>query len=956
MPTGNEPWPTWDHVSRGLDPVQVDHAFPHLVAGDALHHPWPHLRRDVPHTWYIDERHPTMGVLNRDEATLLHHLARRVSGGKVLEIGAWLGWSTCHLALAGVTVDVVDPAHDDPAFRTEVETALTQCGVMDRVRLHGGRSPETVEALATAGRRWDLVFIDGDHVAPGPIRDALACVPFLSPDGAVVFHDLASPDVAEGLRALQGLGFRVLVYQTAQLMGVAWRGDFAPVIHHPDPAVAWQLPVHLLDLPRSPEGAPAPAWPELPDPTTSPTRRGRICIVSNELVGPFKNGGIGTATTGLAETLADAGHQVSVLYTGAIWTPDVDLQLWRSRYRELGIDFHALTVDDLATLTGPVRDRGFAVPWLVHRWLAEREFDVVHVNDCCGDGSLALAARSLGLAHRRTPFVTTLHSPSEWVIELNETVPASLLFAAFSAGERLTTATTDIVLSPSHYLLDWATTQAFDLPERTFVQQYAIPSDRLRDDPAGEPAARIPGGPVREIVFFGRLEERKGLRTFCNALDLVADELARRQVTVTFLGRPHRCADMDALDYLALRGEAWRFPVRTLTELGQPEAIDHLHRAGTIAVMPSPADNSPCTVYEAILHEIPFLAASTGGIPEIVHPDDRAAVLFGTTHGELGEALLRALDEGGRVARLAIDQDVVRARLLALHDELLADPGPERLTPEPVRYAAAVIDHADGADLDATLESLRPCAWVQEVIVLDRTGLVEEAEHRAVIDLVRDDLHRLTHALLGLEHREVMLLHSGARADPQALARLLGAQQAARCDGLQPAAVVDTTVVPPIGSSPAFTLVEGASFTGALVARRDRLVDLATAAPPVAAAPFLGLADRLLADAVVLPHPEVVVTLPALQGRELAPPAAGRLRTYAAAGPLATYYALSSVAGGEGAAIGHRREVALTLVDAGLGPAVRIAARGLREARRVRARIATTRTGALARRARRRLR
>ncbi|MEA2415473.1 MAG: hypothetical protein QOI58_2130 [Thermoanaerobaculia bacterium] len=219
-----------------------------MQPGDSLHHPWKYLRRDVPHLWYADDRFPLMGFLNRDEATLLHNIGLQFAGKRALEIGSWLGWSTAHLALAGVTVDVIDPAHDDPSFRAIVEQSMQCCGVLDRVRLKNGRSPESIAAL---GGKWSLFFIDGDHESPAPVRDALACLPFANDDCAFVFHDLASPAVAAGLRVLEEKGFHVVVYQTAQIMAMAWRGDVTPIAHVPDPDVAWQVPAHLAGLPIS---------------------------------------------------------------------------------------------------------------------------------------------------------------------------------------------------------------------------------------------------------------------------------------------------------------------------------------------------------------------------------------------------------------------------------------------------------------------------------------------------------------------------------------------------------------------------------------------------------------------------------------------------------------------------------------------------------------------------------
>jgi hypothetical protein len=182
--------------------------------------------------------------------------------------------------------------------------------------------------------------------------------------------------------------------------------------------------------------------------------------------------------TGMAQALAAEGFEVTVLYTGNLWTPDVSLGHWRARYAELGIELVALGFDDVAELSGPVRDAGFVAPFLVYRELTRRRFDVVHFNDCCGDGSLALAAKELGLAFHETLFVLALHSPSQWVLGLNQVLPTALLLTAYNYSERLSTRCADVAWSPSRYMLSWAREHGFELPEQTYVQQYSIPSGR----------------------------------------------------------------------------------------------------------------------------------------------------------------------------------------------------------------------------------------------------------------------------------------------------------------------------------------------------------------------------------------------------------------------------------------------------------------------------------------------
>jgi predicted O-methyltransferase YrrM len=252
--------PEGDYVSPGLEIVCPDRCFPHIGRGDKLSHPWRYLRREVPHNWYSDKRKPLMGFINRDEAVLLYNIARTFRGRRALEIGCWFGWSTCHLALGGVDLDVVDPALAEPMHRESVEQALTCCGVRDSVRLHAAASPGSVRDLAGEKRpEWDLFFIDGDHEPPGPECDIEECLSHASPDAAFVLHDLASPDVAWGLRLLEARGFNILIYQTMQIMGFAWRGRARPTHHIPDQSVPWQLPHHLVGFPVS--GAELPGYP-----------------------------------------------------------------------------------------------------------------------------------------------------------------------------------------------------------------------------------------------------------------------------------------------------------------------------------------------------------------------------------------------------------------------------------------------------------------------------------------------------------------------------------------------------------------------------------------------------------------------------------------------------------------------------------------------------------------------
>jgi hypothetical protein len=154
-------------------------------------------------------------------------------------------------------LDVIDPILSRTEFAEMVRSCLRAAGVDQRVRLHGGESPAMVEELARqSSRNWSLMFIDGDHSVDAPRRDAEVCARYAAADAMILFHDLVSPDVARGLMFFRDNGWQTLVYQTMQIMGVAYRGNVRPVHHRPDPNVAWSLPEHLQRFPVS--GCPDP--------------------------------------------------------------------------------------------------------------------------------------------------------------------------------------------------------------------------------------------------------------------------------------------------------------------------------------------------------------------------------------------------------------------------------------------------------------------------------------------------------------------------------------------------------------------------------------------------------------------------------------------------------------------------------------------------------------------------
>src|SRR3954451_15738162 len=72
-----------------------------------------------------------------------------------------------------------------------------------------------------------------------------------------------------------------------------------------------------------------------------------ICIVTCDIVGPIRNGGIVTAYYNLALALARDGHRVTVLYALGNYCENKTIAHWRRHYRREGIAFVPLTTHDV---------------------------------------------------------------------------------------------------------------------------------------------------------------------------------------------------------------------------------------------------------------------------------------------------------------------------------------------------------------------------------------------------------------------------------------------------------------------------------------------------------------------------------------------------------------------------------------------------------------------------------
>ncbi|MEP9381182.1 glycosyltransferase family 4 protein [Nocardioides sp. KR10-350] len=389
------------------------------------------------------------------------------------------------------------------------------------------------------------------------------------------------------------------------------------------------------------------------------TGRLRVAIVTEEILGPVRNGGIASTYHHLAKGLAAQEHEVHVLFLKGPVVQDETPEHWVETYARFGVALHYLEVGDRPLWAAAEQwQRRYAA---AYEWLRDQDpFDVVHTSEWRGGLVYALMAKRLGLAFRDTLFVVKASSPYIWNRHYQMQPITQTHLVAAAHAEQKCVELADVVVGGSAHLISFMGRIGYELPtSHVFVQPNIVDFSGVSVDDR-RPGPRSPGDLVRsrDLVFFGRLEERKGLEIFCSAVDLL-HERGERPDSVTFLGKWGAAlpSGLTPEAYVRAKAETWDCPVEVVTDRDQSEALSLLCERDVISVMPSLIENSSMAVYEALEQRVPFVATAVGGTPELIAEEDQIACLVQPTAQALADRLERVLREGQVIARPRFSND-----------------------------------------------------------------------------------------------------------------------------------------------------------------------------------------------------------------------------------------------------------------------------------------------------------
>lgn len=327
----------------------------------------------------------------------------------------------------------------------------------------------------------------------------------------------------------------------------------------------------------------------------------KLCFVSTEYPPETHFGGIATFLQNTTRILARRGHEVSVV---SITRQPKDrfeeidgVKIWR--FSELKKRSHPS--DDLRRC------------WQVWRAVEQIQPEVVQLMDWQAEGFLlALLNRNkYGLVTRLTHHGTVTKGGNAYTYALRRKLLSFMGYQQIIRSHAL--------ISPSVQLARQAERDS-GLASGT-IRQIAtcLPLDEMQAFRQTEPILKI-SGPY--LVYFGRLEERKGIRYLAEALPLVWQKFSG--LKMVFIGRQDFLLDSGkmARTYIEERAGQYLSRLIFIEHLSRAELLPIVARA-KLAVLPSIWENYANACLEAIALGVPVITTGdSGGNVEIVAGQD----------------------------------------------------------------------------------------------------------------------------------------------------------------------------------------------------------------------------------------------------------------------------------------------------------------------------------------------
>jgi glycosyltransferase involved in cell wall biosynthesis len=356
-----------------------------------------------------------------------------------------------------------------------------------------------------------------------------------------------------------------------------------------------------------------------------------ILILTSDTMGPVKNGGVGTACFSLAMALAADGHKVTVCFAPIHESHLNHFSNWQQFYLNRKIRLIALPLTPFPIEFFGMSATSYAAYQFVKKTHSDLPWDVIHFPDMHGLGFFTLAAkRTLG-EFSTSQICVTLHGPTSWAKCHNKEREMLLDDLELDFLESKSIEMADTLFAPTHAALEIAKSLGMKIPSHTIVVPNIVGT-------CDSPPQFKTHTKIETLAFFGRLETRKGLELFVEALLHIGEETLKG-LPILFLGKVGLAGDTDAKSYIEHKLAGFDYSL--LSDMTSTEALHHLNQTSPLVVIPSVSETMGYTLCEVLELGLPVLATRIPSFVELL--EENSEVLAEPNALDLSAKILTAM-------------------------------------------------------------------------------------------------------------------------------------------------------------------------------------------------------------------------------------------------------------------------------------------------------------------------
>ncbi len=346
----------------------------------------------------------------------------------------------------------------------------------------------------------------------------------------------------------------------------------------------------------------------------------RICLVSTDVLGPVRAGGVGTATYNIAVALAEQKNTVDIMYAGHFSDEqNFEYIVWKQIFKEKKINFFDLKIPSYKFELGyyyPI------ISYIVYLNLLKSKYDLILFPEMCGTAYYTLLAKKNNNDFKSTKLIVIFHGPQIWHLEKNGQLPTLNSEIITQFLEKQSCLLADHLIFSTQHALEIAKDIRYHTNQPHTVLMLPL------SKPIVLAKKYRPLGKIQEICFFGRLETRKGLKIFLKSIEFLRLPIHAGYLKITLLGHSGFVDGESASEYISKWSAGTLIPINVPAILSNSLAISYLKNHSCLCVLPSIDETMGYTLAECLVNSIPFICSDIAPYKEVIEKFNLQPNLF----------------------------------------------------------------------------------------------------------------------------------------------------------------------------------------------------------------------------------------------------------------------------------------------------------------------------------------